>query len=73
MVVAPDDIPATTPVDELMVAVAELLFQVPPDVASVKVVLEPTHMLDEPVIADGIGLTVIVFIAEAAPHAFVMV
>jgi len=73
MVVDPADTPATVPDDEPTVADDELLLQVPPAEASVNVVLAPTHTLDEPEIAVGSGLTVITFVADAAPHAFIIV
>jgi len=73
MVVDPADTPATVPDDEPTVADDELLLQVPPADALVSVVLAPTHTLDEPVIADGSGLTEMIFVADAAPHVLVMV
>ena len=61
----PADTPETTPL--LTVADALLLVQTPPGAASVKVIAEPAHTLDKPVIvpAAGNGLTVTNFVATA--------
>ena len=49
----PADIPVTKPVVALIVAIAVLLLlHVPPVVESNKVVVEPTHKLVVPIIAD---------------------
>jgi hypothetical protein len=54
----PELIPETTPVDEPMVAIAELLLlQIPPP-ASLNVVLALTHTVFVPLIAAGKELTV---------------
>jgi hypothetical protein len=56
MVVVPAETPVTTP-DALMVAMlvdAELL-QTPPEVASVKVIVEPTQTADAPLMAATVG------------------
>ena len=54
MVADPFATPVTTP-PVLMVATPEaLLLQVPPAVASVSVIEEPTHTADEPPMAAGV-------------------
>ena len=59
MVGTPADTPVTTPVDGPTVASEVLLLlQVPPDVASVRVIVEPGHTAATPPIAAGVGLTV---------------
>ena len=61
----PDETPVTTPVDETTVArPAERLLQVPPVVVSLNVVVAPTQTDDAPVIIDGNGLMVTVFVAK---------
>ena len=66
IVSVPAAIPVTMPDDEPIVPIAgELLLQVPPEVASVKVVAAPAHMVIVPKIGDGAGYTV--SIAEAVP------
>ena len=58
MVVAPKATPVTMPEVEPIVAfVRSLLLHVPPP-ASLKVVVKPIQTPDEPVIEEGIGLTV---------------
>src|ERR1700744_1579182 len=57
IVPAPVSTPDTTPEEETL-AVELLLLQVPPAVASLNEVLEPTHRLPTPIIAEGKGLTV---------------
>jgi hypothetical protein len=63
MVAEPGETPVTVPVDEPMVATALLLLlQVPPEVASVNVVVAPwqrTVPVEAPDIAAGNGFTVI--------------
>jgi hypothetical protein len=60
----PTETPVATPVDEPMVATDVLpLLQVPPLVASVKVVVAPTHTESAPDIAAGIALTVNALVA----------
>ena len=57
----PADIPLTTPVDAPTVAKpGPMLSQVPPDGVAANVVVAPTQTLADPVIADGVGLTVII-------------
>ena len=59
IVVVPADTPVTVPEAEPMVATAVLvLLQVPPEVASLNVVVKPTHTVEVPEIAAGKGLTV---------------
>lgn len=60
----PADAPVTTPVVEFTVADAELLLQVPPAVASVSVIVAPTHTADGPLMAVGAGVIVIVLVAK---------
>ena len=56
----PADTPVTTPVDEPIVAVPVLLLlQVPPAVASAKVMVEPMFTVAVPVIAAGEAFIVI--------------
>ena len=72
MVDVPAAIPVTTPPDT--VAFALLLLQVPPALASVNIIADPAHTLEPPVIvpATGSGFIVIVFVATAVPHEFVV-
>ncbi len=57
--------PFTTPEPEIVAtAGALLLHALPPDVASLSVVVEPTHTDSVPVMAEGSGLTVIFFVAK---------
>jgi hypothetical protein len=59
IVEVPAVMPKATPDDEPIVAIeAVLLLQVPPPVELLSVVVEPTHTLNEPPIAAGLGLTV---------------
>ena len=59
MVALPAERPFTIPVVAPTGAVPEaLLAHVPPEVASVSVVLSPRHTPSEPAIAAGVGLTV---------------
>lgn len=59
----PVAMPETTPEEEPTLASEVLLLvHVPPGKASPKAVVEPTHTLVVPVIADGVWLTVIVFV-----------
>ena len=62
-------IPVTMPVALPAVAIMGLLvLHVPPVVASVNVVADPTHVVAAPVIADGSGLIVTVFVTlQPAP------
>lgn len=71
-------IPAATPITIPVVpidAFALLIHHVPPDAASVKVRVEPTHTVDNPVIvpALGSGFTVTNLVATAVPQLFVTV
>ncbi len=57
--------PVTTPVDEPTVAIASLLLNhVPPDVVFESVAVDPTHAFIVPVVAAGLGFTVIVSFRE---------
>ena len=59
MVTTPEVTPVTIPDVEPMVATPVLLLvHVPPEVASVNVVVKPTHTFVVPPIAAGFGLTV---------------
>ena len=71
MVSVPAATPETIPTNT--VAVALLLLHKPPVAASVKVVVEPAHTVDVPVIvpASGCGLTVIIFVAVTVPQVLV--
>jgi hypothetical protein len=62
MVDVPGVLPFTAPVAEIVATAALLLLQVPDAVAEFRVVVNPTHTLNVPVIAAGSGL--IVTIAE---------
>lgn len=65
MVSVPVVIPVTTPETEPMVATAGvLLLHIPGETESSNVVVPPVHVLNEPVIAEGIGLTVNIRVAE---------
>jgi hypothetical protein len=58
MRVVPAAMPVTSPVVELIVALAgELLAHVPPAVASVSVTVAPAHTVNVPAIAAGAALT----------------
>jgi hypothetical protein len=60
--------PETIPVDTPKVATPELLLlQVPGVVRSSKVVDDPWHTKNAPVITDGMGSTVTVVLAEQLP------
>jgi len=64
-VAVPADAPVTTPVVEFTLAMPEaLLLQVPPAVASVSVIVAPTHTADGPVMAAGAGVIVMVLVAR---------
>ncbi len=59
MVVTPAEFPVIMPDAELIEAtVVELLDHMPPAVASIKVPVDPTHILADPVIGAGDGVTV---------------
>ena len=53
MVAVPADMPVTNPVEVMVAIVVLLLLQTPPMVASLSVVVDPTHTLAMPVIAGG--------------------
>jgi hypothetical protein len=61
---APADTPVTTPEAEPTLAKPLLLVHVPPAVPCVNVVLMPTHIFVEPVIAAGAALTVAIAVAR---------
>ena len=66
IVAVPAATPLTIPVDEPTDAVpAALLLHVPPVVASVKAIANPTQTAEGPVIAEGTALTFTVQIADA--------
>jgi len=71
----PKATPVTTPEPDATVAMAALLLtQVPPDAASVRLVLVPTHTLVLPVIAVGVRLTVtVVVVLHPVDNAYVIV
>lgn len=73
MAVVPAATPITSPVEEMVAAPGVLLVHTPPVVASVNVIVEPTHTLDAPEIAAGTGLTVTknVF-AQPVPSVYVI-
>jgi hypothetical protein len=59
MVALPADTPVTTPPLVIVATVTSLLIHdMPPDVASLRVVLEPAHTVVLPVIAEGLAFTV---------------
>ena len=59
----PEDIPVTTPLLVPTAATKELLLlHTPPVVMSFRAVVEPTHTFRVPVIAAGVGLTVIILV-----------
>ena len=74
MVSGPGVTPVTVP--PVTVALALVLFHMPPVTASASVMLDPAHTVDGPVInpADGSDvLTSTARVAAADPHAFVTV
>ena len=68
-VAIPDDTPVTAPVEPMVATSGLLIDQVPPDVASDKLVTEPTHTLNVPVTGDGVGLIVTVTLPSGPQHA----
>lgn len=65
MITMPGVMPVTRPVLGNTVAIAgALLLQLPPGVGSVSVVVNPTQMLDKPLITPGRGFTVTIAVAE---------
>ncbi len=68
IVAVPAEIPVTTPVVLPTVATpGALLVHVPPGVASVNVIVEPTHTADGPAITAGNAFTVITLVVEQPP------
>lgn len=68
MVAVPKLLPVTTPLDDPTVATpALLLVQVPPGLALVNVVDEPTHIVDAPEMDPGVVTTVTVWVAKQPP------
>ena len=59
IVAVPPVTPVTTPTPET-VAAAPTTLHVPPDEVSLKTIANPWHTADSPVIAPGVGLTVMV-------------
>jgi hypothetical protein len=53
----PAVMPLTSPVDEIVATGGLLLDHVPPEVASLNRVVEPTQTLNAPEIGAGLGLT----------------
>ncbi len=62
----PADTPVITPVAELTEATSRLLLLHVPDPGFVNVVVAAAQTEEEPVIAEGIALTVIVLVADVA-------
>ena len=69
MVASPVPYPVTIPVAEPTETMVEPLYQVPPVVASVKVIAEPSHTLEYPVIVPAPVVTVTVWYAPQPPTA----
>jgi len=63
----PADTAVTRPVDEFIVAYPGLLLHTPPEVASLRVVVDPAHKVVVPVIGAGPTSTVIIFDAIQPP------
>ena len=55
----PTLMPVTIPLEEPTVATIDDVLHTPPEVAEVRVMEEPSHRVDGPVIAAGSGFTVI--------------
>ena len=73
MVDVPADTPVTRPVPAIVAAVVLLLLHVPPMVASVSGVVEPTHTVAVPVIAGGPEVTFTVTVdIQLPPNEYVM-
>jgi hypothetical protein len=71
MSAVPALIAATSPVDMLMVATEALpLLHVPPVTGLLSVVVDPSHSNNVPVMAPGVVLTVIDFVATPVPQLF---
>jgi len=60
----PADTPVTTPPAVIVATAGVALLHVPPPVASLNVVVDPSHTFNVPVIAAGIGLTVTVLVTK---------
>lgn len=60
----PDERPDTIPEEDPIDADDPAAVHVPPDVASLRVVVDPTHTLSVPVMATGSGLTVTVAVVK---------
>jgi hypothetical protein len=73
IVAVPAAIPVTTPIEDIDAMEVSLLLHVPPDVLSLKVVVDPTHVERTPVIAEIAALTVTVLVVNAVPQSFVTV
>jgi hypothetical protein len=58
IVVVPDAIPETMPVNPIVATEGTVLLHVPPKVASAKGVVVPTQTVEDPVILAGVALTV---------------
>jgi hypothetical protein len=68
MVTVPEETPVTIPVEEPTVATAVLLLiQVPPNVVSLNVAVDPEQIPETPAIAPGEGLIVTVALTEQPP------
>ena len=75
MIEVPAKFPVTIPDEFTDATVGVPDVQVPPDVASVRVMVEPTHTDDDPEIADTIGraFTVTVLVTVEVPQLLVTV
>ena len=62
IVVVPAAIPLTLPLEDPMLALAELLVHTPPATELVSVVVAPTQTVGIPPMTEGAGLTVIIFV-----------
>ena len=69
----PPDIALTVPVLPIVATPVILLVQVPPLMASVRVVLDPAHRVVRPVIVPAfVDITEMLFVAVAVPQRLVM-
>lgn len=64
IVVVPDEMPVATPNELIVATVVANELHVPPPGALDKVTEPPSQMLNEPVIEEGVGLTVIVVVRK---------
>jgi hypothetical protein len=64
MIPVPVEIPLTTPLPVPTLTVVLTVNHVPPPVASLNVIVPPLHTSPGPLIATGIELTVITFVAR---------